>query len=71
MSSLAAHGASHMAPHMPKAMQEIGTRMHGAASQFALIAEESAVDGDAKRAIGGLSRVMQQCVACHAAFRAH
>jgi hypothetical protein len=70
MSSLAAHGASHMAPHMPKEMQEIGTGMHRAASQFARTAEETAVDGDVKRAIGGLARVTQQCVACHAAFRA-
>jgi hypothetical protein len=41
MSSLTAHGASHMAPHMPKEMQEIGTQMHRAASQFAVLAEES------------------------------
>jgi cytochrome c556 len=71
MSSLASHGASHMAPYMPKAMRQIGTNMHRAASQFAKIAEESAVDGDVERAIGALSAVTAQCVACHAAFRAH
>lgn len=71
MSSLDAHGASHMAPFMPKEMQDIGTQMHRAASQFAVVAQESAVDGDLKRAIGALSQVMQQCVACHAAYRAH
>jgi ABC-type microcin C transport system permease subunit YejE len=71
MSSLISHGASHMAPYMPKAMQKIGTQMHRAASQFALIAQESAVDGDIKRAIGGLAKITQQCVACHAAFRVH
>jgi hypothetical protein len=71
MSSLASHGASHMAPYMPKAMRQIGTSMHRAASQFAKIAEESAVDGDVERAIGALSAVTAQCVACHAAFRAH
>ncbi|MGA7979204.1 MAG: hypothetical protein WCA32_03155 [Chromatiaceae bacterium] len=71
MSSLASHGASHMAPYMPKAMRQIGTNMHRAASQFAKIAEESAVDGDVERAIGALSTVTAQCVACHAAFRAH
>lgn len=71
MSSLTSHGAGHMAPFMPKAMQEIGTRMHQAASRFAIIAQESAVEGDAKRAIGALSAITQQCVACHSAFRVH
>ena len=69
MSSLASHGASHMAPYMPKEMQEIGTQMHRAASQFAVVAQESAVDGNIKRAIGSLAAVTQQCVACHSAFR--
>jgi len=35
MSSLAAHGAAHMAPLMPQPMQDIGTQMHRAASRFA------------------------------------
>ncbi|NJO14716.1 MAG: hypothetical protein HC877_02925 [Thioploca sp.] len=71
MSSLASHGAAHMAPYMPKEMQAIGTQMHRAASQFAIIAQDSAVDGDIKRAIGALSKITQQCVACHAAFRVY
>ncbi|BAP58211.1 hypothetical protein THII_3914 [Thioploca ingrica] len=71
MSSLASHGAAHMAPYMPKKMQAIGTQMHRAASQFAIIAQDSAVDGDMKRALGGLAKITQQCVACHAAFRVH
>src|SRR4030067_460710 len=33
MSSLQSHGASHMAPYMPNAMQDIGTNMHRAASR--------------------------------------
>ena len=70
MTSMAAHGASHMAPFMPQQMQEIGTQMHHEASRFAIIAQESAVDGDAKRALAGLSLVTQQCVACHASYRA-
>lgn len=65
MSSLAMHGAAHMAPYMPKAMQEIGTEMHHAASRFALTAKE----GDLKRALEDLVKVTQQCVACHAAYR--
>ena len=71
MSSLVAHGAPHMAPYMPKAMQEIGTQMHRAASQFALVAQEGAVDGNARRALASLSGVTAQCVACHNAYRAH
>jgi hypothetical protein len=71
ISSLKSHGASHMAAYMPKPMQEIGTQMHKAASQFALIAQESAVDGDLKRPLQGLSKITQQCMACHAAYRTH
>ena len=41
MSSLSAHGAAHMAPYMPKPMQDIGTTMHHAA--------QSARDRVAKR----------------------
>jgi hypothetical protein len=71
LSSLDAHGASHMAPFMPKPMQEIGTQMHRAASRFAVVAQEAGADANAMRAIGALAEVTQQCVACHAAFRAH
>lgn len=65
MSSLISHNAAHMAPYMPKAMQDIGTEMHHAASRFALIAKE----GDLPHALAALSQVSQQCVACHAAYR--
>lgn len=71
MSSLKSHGASHMAPHMPEAMREIGTGMHRAASRFAVAAQEAAVTGDTRRALGSLAEVTRQCVACHAAFRVH
>lgn len=63
--------ASHMAPHMPQAMREIGTGMHRAASRFAVAAQEAAVTGDTRRALGGLAAVTRQCVACHAAYRIH
>lgn len=69
MSSLDRHGASHMAPYMPKAMQEIGTHMHRAASRFARTAQEAAVAREPARAIGALAEVMQQCLACHASFK--
>lgn len=69
MSSLQQHGASHMAPYMPRAMQDIGTSMHRAASRFARVAQEAAVAKEPARAVGALAEVMQQCVACHASFR--
>ena len=71
MSSLTAHGASHMAPYMPKEMQQIGTEMHHAASRFAVVAQDGAVDGALQPAIDALSKITRQCVACHAAFRTH
>lgn len=69
LSSLGTHGASHMAPMMPAAMRDIGTRMHRSASRFALIAQESGVDDDTRRALAALAEVTRQCVACHAAYR--
>jgi len=69
MSSLERHGASHMAPYMPKAMQDIGTNMHRAASRFARAAQEATVTRDTASAIGALAEVTQQCVACHVSFR--
>ncbi len=71
MSSLEAHGASHIAPFMPKPMQEIGERMHRAASRFAVDAQNASVSNDVKPALASLAAVMQQCVACHAAYRLH
>jgi hypothetical protein len=69
MSSLESHGAGHMAPYMPKPMQDIGTAMHRAASRFAHVAEEAAVRRDLRPALQALSKVTQQCVACHAGYR--
>jgi len=67
MSSLISHNASHMAPFMPKGMQAIGTEMHHAASRFTLITQES----DLMKSLDALTKVTQQCVACHAAYRAN
>lgn len=71
MSSLDAHGASHMAPMMPKEMQAIGTEMHRAASRFAVSVRNADVNGDLRPAMTDLSKVSRQCVACHAAYRIH
>lgn len=69
MSSLQGHGASHMAPYMPKGMQDIGTAMHRSASRFARTAQEAAVTNDTPRALGALADLTRQCNACHAGYR--
>jgi hypothetical protein len=69
MSSLASHGASHMAPYMPEPMRAIGSQMHRAASQFGLIAEEASVNRDLFRVLKALAAVTTQCNSCHAAYR--
>ncbi len=69
MTSLESHGAAHMAGFMPKGMQEIGYNMHRAASRFAVKAQEAQVTRDLPRALGALSEVSQQCIACHAGYR--
>lgn len=71
MSSLELHGAAHIAPFMPQGMQDIGTQMHRAASRFAIDAQTASVSNDIRPALASLGTVMQQCVACHAAYRLH
>ena len=71
MSSLELHGAAHIAPFMPQAMQDIGTQMHRAASRFAIDAQTASVSNDVRPALASLGVVMQECVACHAAYRLH
>ena len=71
MSSLELHGAAHIAPYMPQGMQDIGTAMHHAASRFAVEAQNASVSNDLRPALAALGTVMQQCVACHAAYRLH
>ena len=71
MSSLELHGAAHIAPYMPQGMQDIGTEMHHAASRFAVEAQNASVNNDVRPALAALGAVMQQCVACHAAYRLH
>lgn len=71
MTSLEAHDAAHLAPFMPKGMQEMGTSMHRAASRFAVEAQNAAVANDLRPALAALGSVMEQCVACHATYRLH
>jgi|SRR4051812_19272080 hypothetical protein len=69
MTSLEAHGAAHLAGYMPQGMQQIGSGMHRAASRFAIEAQNASLSNDPKPAMRALGEVMQQCVACHAAYR--
>ena len=71
MSSLELHGAAHIAPYMPQAMQDLGTQMHRSASRFAIEAQNASVSNDVRPALAALGTVMQQCVACHATYRLH
>ena len=71
MSSLEQHGAAHIAPYMPQGMQDIGTQMHRSASRFAVEAQSASVSNDVRPALAALAAVIQQCVACHAAYRLH
>jgi len=65
MSSLETHGAGHMAKFMPDGMRQAGTRMHKAASRFALKAQE----GEMLPAYRMLTEVTSSCIACHAVYR--
>jgi cytochrome c556 len=72
MSSLETHGAAHMAPHMPKAMQEIGTAMHRAASRFAVAAQNAELEPGREaqhKVYEALQEITANCVACHQAYR--
>ena len=71
MSSLEQHGATYIAPFMPQGMQNLGTQMHREASRFAVEAQNAGASNDLRPALAALGAVMQQCVACHAAYRLH
>lgn len=58
-----------MALYMPEPMRAIGLAMHTSASEFAVVASRAATTHDAKAAVEALSRVTQNCVACHAGYR--
>ena len=72
MSSLGLHGAAHMAPFMPKPMQDIGTGMHRAASRLAIVLQDTSVSPtfDTMRDVTRtLHEVTTSCAACHASYR--
>jgi cytochrome c556 len=72
MSSLAAHGAAHMAPFMPQPMQEIGTSMHRAASRLVIVLQNAATapsEESIRQVTGALHEVTSACAACHASYK--
>jgi cytochrome c556 len=72
MSSLAAHDAAHMAPFMPKPMQDMGTNMHHAASQLVIVLQDASITPDAqsmRRIDKAIHQITSACTSCHAAYR--
>ena len=69
MTSLKSHGAHEVSKYMPQGMRDAGSGMHRAASRFAVEAQNAAVSGDLKPALGALGEVMSGCVGCHAGYR--
>jgi hypothetical protein len=72
MSSLSLHDAAHMAPFMPKPMQEIGTSMHHAASRLVIVLQDATLSPtfDSMRDVNrALHEVTTVCTACHASYR--
>jgi hypothetical protein len=64
------HTITSMRDHL-LAQQQIGTPMHRAACRFVVEAQTASVGNDVRPALAALGNVMQQCVACHAAYRLH
>lgn len=72
MSSLAAHGAAHLAPFMPQQMQDIGTSMHHAASRLVIVLQNAATapsEQSLREVNGALHGVTSACAACHASYK--
>ncbi len=72
MSSLAAHGAAHMAPFMPRQMQDIGTGMHHAASRLVIVLQNAAIspnEQSSRDVNAALHEVTSACTACHTSYK--
>jgi hypothetical protein len=72
MSSLSFHDAAHLAPFMPRPMQDLGTSMHRAASRLSIVLQNAAVapSVESMRDISrALSEVTAACTGCHAGYR--
>src|SRR3569833_4705070 len=72
MSSLTSHDAAHMAPFMPKPMQDMGTAMHRAASRLVIVLQDASVTPNAEsmqKVAGAMHAVTTACTSCHASYR--
>jgi cytochrome c556 len=69
MSSMKAHGAHHVAQHMPEGMQAIGSAMHRSASRLATEAANASASNNPQPVLAALATLTQQCVACHTGYR--
>jgi len=72
MSSLSLHDAEHLAPFMPKPMQDFGTSMHRAASRLVITLQDASLSPtfDTLRDVNrGLHEITTACTACHASYR--
>lgn len=58
-----------MSGFMPEGMRTLGLGMHQAANDFAAAAAKAAKTHNARPALAALTRVTQQCVACHSTYR--
>ena len=72
MSSLSLHGAEHLAKFMPEGMNAIGTRMHRAASRFAIAVKDAELKSGAeaqREVYRALQGITENCNACHQGYR--
>ncbi len=69
--SMEAQNAARVKAYMPMPMRAIDAAKYEAASRFAQAARDAKVNNDLGAAFAGLSKVMQQCLACHQAYRVH
>ncbi|MGA8170788.1 MAG: hypothetical protein WB816_08160 [Methylocystis sp.] len=61
--------AMHQSALMPDEMKALGYAMHESASKFAVDAAVVKPGADRSAALASLSHVVENCVACHAAYR--
>lgn len=61
--------AMHQSESMPEEMKALGYAMHESASTFAIDAAAVKPGGDVSAALTALSHVVENCAACHAAYR--
>ncbi len=61
--------AMHQSSLMPEEMKALGYAMHQSASTFAIDAAAVNPGGDVSAALAALSHVVENCAACHAAYR--